>query len=297
MALTVRDIVNKSAAYLAAAGLESSRLEAELLVGHALDLDRTQLYVQFDRPVTEDERRTLRALLLARARERQPVAYLTGHRLFLGLDLLVPRGVFIPRPETEELVEAVAGRLAGPWRIHEERPMHLLDLCTGTGAIALTLAHRFPQAQVVAVDLAPQAVEAAAANASRLGLSDRVSVRAGDLWAALDLADSFDVVVANPPYIPRAALAALPVEVAGHEPRLALDGGPDGLEVHRRIMAGLERHLRPGGLLALEHGPEQAGQLAVLAQQAGLAGVEDRPDLAGRPRVLLAQRPGAPPAV
>ena len=199
MTQTVREIVNKSAAYLASAGLLANRLEAELLVGHALKLERMQLYVQFDRPVTEDELRIIRALLLARAKERQPVAYLTGHRIFLGLDLLVPRGVFIPRPETEELVEAAAEHLAGPGRSQGDPPLDLLDLCTGSGAVAMALARRFPRAALAAVDLAPEAVEAARNNAARLEMTDRVAVYLGDLWDALDPAASFDAVVANPP--------------------------------------------------------------------------------------------------
>lgn len=292
MTQTVREIISKSAAYLASAGLESSRLEAELLVGHALRLERMQLYVQFDRPVTEDELRVIRALLLARAKERQPVAYLTGHRVFLGLDLLVPKGVFIPRPETEELVEAAAELLAEPGRSGADLLFDLLDLCTGSGAVALALARRFPRATVTAVDLAPEAVEAAKANAARLGMGNRVTVSIGDLWDALDPTALFEAVVANPPYIPHHIIPTLPQDV-GHEPQMALDGGPDGLDVYRRIISGLGRHLRPGGLLALEHGADQAEQLAALAHQIGLVAIADRTDLAGRPRVLLARRPGA----
>lgn len=285
MALNVRETVNKSAAYLGAAGVEAPRLEAELLVGQAVRLDRTQLYVQFDRIVNDAELEALRGLLLARAKDRMPVAYLTGRKAFLGFELLTPRGVFIPRPETEELVAVVADRLA---RI--TGPFAVLDLCTGSGAIALALARKFPLANVLATDIAPEAVAAARANAERLGLDARVEVASGDLWAAITPGSIFDAIVSNPPYIPQSSLPGLPPDVARHEPRLALDGGIDGLAFYRLIMAGLDQYLRPGGQLGLEHGDDQAEAVGALATQAGLIDLEARSDLAGRPRVFLATK-------
>ena len=285
MHYTVREIISKSASYLAGAGLTAARLEAELLVGLVVGLDRTQLYVQYDRQIGEAELERLRPLLLARAKERIPVAYLTGHKYFLALDLVVPETVFIPRPETEELVEAVVSRLA----VAHEEPLTVLDLCTGTGAIALSLAKRYSSSRITAVDLSPAAVGAAMDNARRLGLAGRVHVHQGDLWEAVP-PESFDVIVSNPPYIPTTALAELPEEVRRHEPSSALDGGADGLEFYRRIMAGVYLRLKSHGLLALEHGEEQSDAIAELARQHDLVQIEQLMDLSGRPRILLARR-------
>ena len=289
--MIVREAIGKAASYLARAGITASRLEAELLLGKVLGLDRTQLYMDYDRPLTGGEVEGYRSLLLARGREKVPVAYLTGEKSFLGLSLAIPRGVFIPRPETEELVEAAMERMAGKIREKPETPRAFLDLCTGSGAIALVLAQRFPRAAVVATDLSGEAVRTARANADRYKLGDRVTVREGDLFAAVKEGETFDLIICNPPYIPRPALEKLPLEIKRHEPLAALDGGPDGLAILRRVIAGAPRHLRPGGVLALEHGHDQAEILAALVRAAGLVAPDARLDLAGRPRILLAEKP------
>jgi len=285
--ITVREAISKSATYLASAGCAASRLEAELLVGKCLDLDRVQLYVQYDRALEEPELSHLRSLISARAKERVPVAYLTGHRSFLGLDLLIPRGVFIPRPETEELVEAVVDRLVAAGG--EE--LELLDLCTGSGAIALGLAKRFAKARITAVDIDPAAVAAARVNAERFDLAERVKVIEGDLWSAVPQGTSFDAVVSNPPYIPSPLLATLPPEILSHEPKRALDGGLDGLDLIRRILSGAKPVLKDNGFCALEHGCSNEEELIAVARSHGYGSITSERDLAGLPRLILAGLP------
>ncbi|MGQ9780477.1 MAG: peptide chain release factor N(5)-glutamine methyltransferase [Bacillota bacterium] len=287
----MREALAKAASYLARAGHEAGRLEAELLLGKVLGLDRTRLYIDYDRPLDEDEVARFRQLLLARARDKIPVAYLTGEKSFYGLSLAVPRGVFIPRPETEELVEAVAARIRKKEAFFGS-PFALLDLCTGSGAVAVALARMFPAAFVLAVDISPAALQAARTNAARHGVGERVTVIEGDLFAAVEDGRLFAAVVANPPYIPGHALAGLPREVKEYEPREALDGGPDGLSVIRRIVHEAPCYLFPGGILALEHGHDQGEAVAALAAEAGLVEIETQKDLSGRPRILLAEKPG-----
>ncbi|NLG84240.1 MAG: peptide chain release factor N(5)-glutamine methyltransferase, partial [Firmicutes bacterium] len=267
-------------------------LEAELLLGKVLGLDRTRLYIDYDRPLEEDEIARFRELLLIRARDKIPLAYLIGEKSFGGLSFFIPRGVFIPRPETEELVEAVAARIRKK-EAFGGSTFSVLDLCTGSGAVAVTLARMFPGALILAVDISPVAVQAARANAARHGVGERVTAVVGDLFTAVEAGRLFAVVVANPPYIPTPAMADLPREIREYEPREALDGGPDGLTIIRRIVEMAPRYLLPGGLLALEHGHDQGEALATLAAAAGLVGIAIQKDLAGRPRILLAEKPKA----
>lgn len=282
--ITVREAIDKSSTYLASAGCASSRLEAELLVGKCLELDRVQLYVQYDRVLDESELVHLRSLITARAKDRVPVAHLTGHRYFLGLDLLIPPGVFIPRPETEELVEAAIDRLAAVG----ERELELLDLCTGSGAIAISLAKRFAAARITAVEIDPVAAAAARANVERFGLAGRVMVMEGDLWSAVPHGSTFHAVLSNPPYIPTSRLAALPLEILRHEPQKALDGGPDGLDLIRRIFAGAKKALKDGGFCAIEHDCADEEELIAMARSHGFENIELKRDLAGLPRLILA---------
>ncbi len=292
MILSLREILNKTSAYLSSAGCDAARLEAELLIGSVLGLDRTQLYVQFDRQVTEAEQAVLRPLLLARAKERTPVAYLTGRKYFFGLDLAVGAGVFIPRPETEELVQAVLTVLAKE-NPDPARPLRMLDLCTGTGAVALALVKKLAGATAVAVDISPAAVSFARANAEKHGLAGRMEIRTGDLWEPICPLERFEVITANPPYIPRAGIADLPPEIAAHEPLAALDGGEDGLDFYRRILAGIDRHLSASGWLAVEHGDDQAHDIQVMALAAGLRDMATLPDLSGRPRITVFRKPAS----
>lgn len=284
--LTVREILARSSSYLAKAGVPSARLEAELLLGHVLGLDRTQLYVQYDRPLVPPETDRLRALLLARAKERVPTTYLIGRKFFLGHELHIPRGVFIPRPETEELAVLAVSRLSA---MAGDPSLEILDLCTGSGALLVAMAKSLPVARLLGVDLSPLAVEAAMINLQRHQLTERVAIRQGDLWAAVEPARAFAAIVANPPYIPSGDCPGLQAEVR-HEPLAALDGGPDGLELCRRILAEAADHLLPGGFIAMEHGADQGEALLALAAQSCLAKAAIYKDLSGRPRFLIAEK-------
>ncbi|HEY4393545.1 MAG TPA: peptide chain release factor N(5)-glutamine methyltransferase, partial [Polyangia bacterium] len=216
---TVLEVIRWTVARFTERGLATPRLDAEILVAHALALPRVQLYVQFDRPLTADELAAIRALI-KRRQAGESVAYLVGKKEFWGIDFTVDARVLVPRPDTETLIEEARERLAGV-----ETP-RLADVGTGSGAIALTLAKLFPAATVVAVDVSPGALEVARGNAERLGLT--VTFLEGDLVGPLAAHAPLSLIAANLPYIPTADLDTLPAEVKS-EPTLALDGGADGL--------------------------------------------------------------------
>lgn len=280
---TVRAALDWTQGYLAEKGDEHPRRSAEWLVSAATGLSRVDIYVNFDRPLTHEERASLREGVRRRA-AGEPLQYVTGEVAFRHLVVKVRPGVLIPRPETEVLVEEVLRELRA-----REAP-RVLDLCTGSGCVALSLAQEHPGARVMAVDISPVAVEVATGNALRLELADRVSVLEGDLFAPVpsEHAGSLDAVVANPPYIPSADVPGLPAEVAGFEPGLALDGGPDGLDVFRRIASTAVKWLRPGGLLAVEL-DERRVRVAAEEAEEWYEGVRVVSDLAGRDRILLAR--------
>jgi release factor glutamine methyltransferase len=251
-----------------------------LLVAHALGLPRVQLYVQFDRPLVPDELAAIRDLI-KRRQAGESVAYLVGKKEFWGLDFAVDARVLVPRPDTETLIEEARERVQGL------ESLRIADVGTGSGAIALTLAKLFPQAAVLATDLSPAALEVARANAERLGLA--VTFAEGDLAAPLAAEAPFSLIAANLPYIPSSEMATLPPEVKS-EPALALDGGPDGLGLVRRLVADAPGLLAPGGALALEIGAGQAGATAELLRATGLADVRIRRDLGGVERVVSGVR-------
>ncbi|MBP6841228.1 MAG: peptide chain release factor N(5)-glutamine methyltransferase [Kofleriaceae bacterium] len=270
------------------AGLDSPRLDAQLLLAHVLGCDRVQLYTGFDKPLAEAELGRYRELIRRRL-AGEPVAYLLGEQEFWGQPLWVDRHVLVPRRDTETLIEVV---LAGvPAR---DQPLHVLDLCTGSGAIAIALARELPAATILATDLSPEAAEVARRNAVRAGVADRVTVATGDLFAAApgERQGGFELIVANPPYVATAVLAGLAPEVQ-HEPALALDGGADGLVVLRRLVAEAPRWLTAGGRCVLEHGYDQGDAVAALftAAPAGTwRDVATQADLGGQPRVTSARR-------
>lgn len=236
--------------------------------------------------------RALAEQLVSRRQRREPLAYILGSQPFFGLDLLVTPAVLIPRPETEELVERAIQRLnqhtAG--RPDVLASLRVVDVGTGSGAIALALAYAVPDLRVIGVDDSEPALEVARANARRLGLADRVHLVAGDLL--LPFAGPFDLILANLPYIPSAELPTLMPEVSQYEPRRALDGGSDGLEPLRRLLAQACTRLAPGGALMAEIGAEQ-GYLALTVARDLLPDCRARveQDLAGRDRILIVERP------
>jgi release factor glutamine methyltransferase len=274
------DIIRKSTEFLAGKGVESPRLQSELLVGHALGLQRMQLYVQFERLLTEPELEVIRPLLRRRA-QGEPLQYITGWTEFHGLRLKVDRRALIPRPETELLVERLIESAANP-------PAAILDLGTGTGAIALALARQYPGASVVAVDQSEPALELARENAGQTGLADRVQFIRSDWFAAVPAGSTFDLIVSNPPYLSAEETAATALEVRNFEPVSALtSGGPDGAQDLERIIAGARAFLAPGGRLALETGISQHASLIEQARTAGFGATESLRDLTGRDRFVF----------
>jgi release factor glutamine methyltransferase len=265
--------------------VESPRVDAELLLAAVLGVSRGRLFV-VDEVADEDAARF--AALLDQRADRVPLQHLTGRAAFRFLDLAVGPGVFVPRPETEQLAGWALERLAGA-----DAPV-VVDLGAGSGALALSIAHEYPGARVTAVERDPGAIEWTRHNAaSRAAAGDTpVEVIAGDMTDPGLLREHdgvVDLVVSNPPYVPDGA--RVPREVADHDPPLALWGGPDGLDVVRGLLVTAARLLRPGGWLGIEHADQQGGSLPALVRaHGGFADVEDHPDLAGRPRFTTARR-------
>lgn len=253
---TIGRLLNWTKSHFESRSLDEPRLAAELLLAQALGCKRIELYTRFDEMPPADQRAAYRELVVAAA-DHKPIAYLIGHREFYSLDFLVTPDVLIPRPETELLVE-----LALDWCKQAPRERHeLLDIGTGSGCIAITIAKRQPAVRAVATDVSPTALQVAARNAERHAVSSRVRFVQADM---LDLppdavpAGGFDLILSNPPYIPQADRDSLPANIRDYEPSVALFGGLDGLDFYRRIGAGVHRLLRPGGVLSVELGCGQA---------------------------------------
>lgn len=275
----VRHWLPRAAARLRAGGVDSPELEAELLAAFGLRCERAALIAN-DPIVAPATLRTLNLLLEQRA-GRRPLAYLVGEREFFSLVFKVNSEVLIPRPETELLVEAA---LAAIERRGDRAS--ILDLGTGSGAVAVTLAHERPRLELVATDISPGALALAKINAQRLGCDARIEFRLGDWWRALAPAERFDLILSNPPYIPEAMITELAPEVARFEPRLALAGGADGLACYRLLAAEAQAHLAPGGELMVEVGAGQAEVVAALFAAGGARETARRRDLAGHERVV-----------
>ena len=259
---TVVEVLNSSAAWLKERGVPSARLDAELILAHALALDRVKVYLQFDRPLEEPELAAIRALVRRRG-TREPLAWVLGHKGFHALDLVVKPGVLVPRPDTETLVEVAIAAVG------EADPVYVADVGCGTGCVGLALAVARPGVRLYAVDLDRTALENARLNVEALGLRDRVAVRHGDLLDGIPRDRPVDWVVSNPPYIPSADIERLEPEVRVHEPRLALDGGADGLEVYRRLLPRAAARSKRG--VMVEVGAGQAAAVADLMLAEGLA--------------------------
>ena len=261
--------------------MDTPDLDARLLVEHALGLTRSDLFARANDTIPDSDAARVLALIARRA-AREPVGRILGHREFWTIDLALNPDTLEPRPDTETLVEAVLRSLPD-----RSAPLRLLDLGTGTGCILLALLAELPDATGVGVDLSPGAVAAATGNAARNGLVERARFQTGN-WGA-GLAERFDVVVSNPPYIPSADIATLDPEVREHDPLRALDGGADGLDAYRIIAGQMPDLLRPGGLAGLEVGQGQAADVAELLAAAGLEPVGVFRDLGGLERCVLAR--------
>ena len=276
---TVLKILRWTADYFRGKEIGSARLDAELLLSATLKMDRVSLYVNFERPLNADELSSYREKVQRRA-SREPIQYILAETEFWSLPFNVNPAVLIPRADTEVLVEEALKRMDGCCGV--------LDIGTGSGAIAIALAHEMPEIHVTAIDCSEKALEVARGNAQRNGVEDRVAFLAGDLKSLPP--GPYDVIVSNPPYIPSRDWEQLMPEVRDHEPRLALDGGDDGLEAYRRIAVQAVQILSPDGWLLVEVGIDQATVVSALFRAAGLTEVLQRDDYAGIPRVVMGRK-------
>ncbi len=284
------ELLRQGTAALRRAGVETPRLDAEVLLAHAWGKSRTELLLAPEREVPEAVAREFMRQVRLRA-SGMPVAYLTGEKEFMSLPFFVSSAVLIPRPETEILVESVLAFLKGWFGSGREAAL-VADVGTGSGAIAVSVAYYEPRARLVATDISEAALEVAAANALRNGVAERVEFLHGDLLEPVLKAKGESagaVVAANLPYIPTSELESLPPDVRC-EPRIALDGGGDGLELYRRLLPQAAAFLQPGGMLACEIGAGQGGVLADLLDEGGWASVSVARDYRGEERVVTALR-------
>ncbi len=282
---TVREVVAWMTDDLRKRGVEGARLDAELIVARALGIDRVKVIIGGDRLLEPAELELIRSLF-RRRRTAEPVAYLRGYREFYGRNFRVDRRVLVPRPDTEILVQVALERLAG-----RDLGGRVLDLCTGSGCVAITLKLERPTITLDATDLSEGAVAVARDNAQRLGAVWNVRFAVGDLFAPLgEASPRYDLIVANPPYIATGEIPTLQADIRDHEPHLALDGGADGLSIVRRIVQEAPRWLRPSGALAMEIGAGQAPAVEELLRARGFSDVKSTRDYGGHDRVVSGVR-------
>lgn len=279
-AWTVLRVLRWTAGYFRERGLDSPRLDAELLLADTLGVDRVGLYLRYDQPLTDEELAAYRRRV-ARRVKNEPVAYILGKAEFWSLSLKVAPAVLIPRPDTEVLVEEALVRGGDRARV--------LDVGTGSGAIVLALASERPDWSFAALDLSQEALQIAQENARRHEMDGRISFVHGDLAHLPE--GPFDLIVANPPYVPRGELAGLMADVRDYEPVQALDGGEDGLDAYRALAAQAISRLAPGGCLLVEIGARQQNDVGRLFEEAGLVDVATRTDYAGIERVVSGRAP------
>ncbi|MDP3028682.1 MAG: peptide chain release factor N(5)-glutamine methyltransferase [Deltaproteobacteria bacterium] len=286
---TVRTALDYIQEALTAAGVPEPEADAQVLVAHVLGVDRLNLFLDMDRFLTSAEEETLAGLIRERTK-RKPLQHILGEQEFWSLSFKVTSGVLIPRPETEILVEAVLSTVKKQGIPPDD--LTILDLCTGSGILAVVLARELPGADIYAVDISKEALSVAMENARRHEVSDPITFLQGDLFAPLaDQGVSFDLIVSNPPYIPGEMFPGLSPEVRDYEPRLALDGGPDGLDVIRKIIIQSVAHLKVGGRLFLEIGDGQGVEvLKEIERRKALGNVSIIRDYCGIDRVIRAQR-------
>jgi release factor glutamine methyltransferase len=286
---TILKVLDWTRAHFEQRGIPSARLDAELILAHALSVPRVMLYARFDQPLLAEELDRIRPLVARRARH-EPMAYLLGRREFWSLDFEVSRDVLVPRPDTETLVELALGA------VDRGAPLRVVDVGTGSGCVAVALATELPAARVHALELSPAAAAVARRNVERHGLAARVEVVESDLLDGLPAAARpVDLLVANLPYIPTAELAGLMPDVRDFEPRLALDGGADGLALVRRLIASAPPALAEGAFLVLEAGAPEVPGVAALLTAAGFEAVAVHRDPADLDRCATGRWPGPRP--
>jgi release factor glutamine methyltransferase len=299
---TIREALEWAREHLETRGVENPRLASQWLLAAATGFARSELSVACDQELTDEQRAAL-AEGIKRHVAGEPLQYILGKAPFRYLEFKVRPGVLIPRPETEVLVDVVIAELRvrqAAWagetaQAEPQQAARVLDLCTGSGCIALSLLHECPDVQVIATDIDLAAIELARENARDLGFDgdERLPILTDDLAASL-LADAanrgtFDVVVSNPPYIPTSELSKLPIEIVNYEPQRALDGGEDGLEIFRRIVEQVALLLKPGGLFACELHETTLEEAKAICEMAGFSDVRIHPDLTTRPRIIAAR--------
>lgn len=301
MLITLVEVLQRTTAFFEAKGIPSARLDAQLLLGSVLHLDRVKLYLNFDRPMAEPELETIRGLVRRRG-DREPLAWILGEKEFYGRDFLVGPGVLVPRPDTETLIEVLLkewttaaptsgalegdGPASGALEVAGEEPIFLADVGSGSGCIGITLALEEARVRVYAIDASPEALDYTRKNIEKHGLKDRVAALSGrDL--AVPAARKIDWVVSNPPYIPAGEIPGLAPEVSRHEPKLALDGGTDGLDMYRRLIPIAARRALVG--IAFEVGAGQGEAVAGMLDAAGFP-AQVHKDLGGVGRVVIGRR-------
>jgi len=277
--MTLLEVLQSTTAYFAQRRIENPRLNAEHLIAHVLKMSRLELYLEFDTKLNEQELATLRGLVKRRG-QGEPLQHLLGTVEFFGQTFRCDKRAMVPRPETEELTEIAIAATGN------RKPERIVDVGTGSGIIALSLAKQFPEAKVLAVDVSDDALALAKENAARLGLAERVQFRKGDLLERLN--ERFDLIVANLPYVSMQDRHLLAREVL-HDPEVALFGGPAGNEIVRRLIEQAPTHLNPGGLLALEIGINQAEGLTEFLRLKNYHDIEAKRDYSGIPRFVLAR--------
>lgn len=265
MTWTISSLLDWTTIYFTNHKIEEPHLEAEILLAHALGIKRIQIYTMHDRVLSDEELAAFKKLILRRIK-REPTAYIIGYRPFMSLDFGVTKDVLIPRPETEILAEEAIEII----KQSEKKDVSVLDIGTGSGAIAISIAKYCPTARVWATDISKAAIEVAGNNAKKHGVGDRITFFTGDLLSPVDKNQKFDIIASNPPYIKTSDIETLQPEITQFEPVRALDGGPDGLAYYRKIAAQAPEYLSEKGHLLLEVGIGQAESVAEMAQVAGV---------------------------
>ncbi len=283
--MTVLEAIQKSADFLGKKKVESPRLQTELLLAHLLRMPRMKLYLNFDRRLTSAETDALRELVKRRGR-REPLQHIVGSTSFCGHEIAVNRHVLVPRPETELLAETGWAFLS----TINHQASTVLDLCTGSGCLAIAIAAKCPPAQIFATDISADALALAKENAARNKLAERIQFLQGDGFAALSAGTQFDLIVSNPPYIPSAEIETLEPEVRDFDPRLALDGGADGLFFYRRLAPEAKAFLKPGGKIMLEFGDGQAEAVKAIFENEKWIVEAVKEDYSQRARILIARQ-------